>query len=140
MFRRRHVVEMITMAQRPFSNVILDSTIENVLESQAQKTLTKTKPPTNKKDINVCPIAIEMTSNNQAAVSDVICLYFLSVFYNRISFSISQVCTVFVRLPQQSSTASGYKQPVCFGSSLIIQPKNNIFLIKPPARISQQNV
>lgn len=67
-FRRRHVVEMISMAQRPFSNVILDSTMENASESQAQKT-TKLKPLTSKKDANnICPIAIEMTSNNQAAV------------------------------------------------------------------------
>lgn len=84
-FRRRHVVEMITMAQRPFSNVILDSTLENVSESQAQKTLTKLKPLTNKKDANVCPIAIETTSNNQAAVSVVThsTIIVIFIFHNR---------------------------------------------------------
>lgn len=134
---------MITMAQRPFSNVILDSTMENASESQAQKT-TKLKPLISKKDAkNICPIAIEMTSNNQAAVRlrrlHVLSQFHSILFYCSVSFS--QVCTVFVRLPQQNPTASGqHKQPVCFGSSLIIQPKNNIFLIKPPARVSQQNV
>jgi hypothetical protein len=59
---------MITMAQRPFSNVILDSTIDS-LESQTQKTSQKTKILQNKKDLNICPIAIETTANNQAAVS-----------------------------------------------------------------------
>lgn len=60
---------MITMAQRPFSNVILDSTIDS-LESQTQKTSQKTKTlQTSKKDMNICPIAIETTANNQAAVS-----------------------------------------------------------------------
>jgi hypothetical protein len=59
---------MITMAQRPFSNVILDSTIDSS-ESQTEKTSHKTKSLQNKKDMNVCPIAIETTANNQAAVS-----------------------------------------------------------------------
>lgn len=66
--RRRHVVEMITMAQRPFSNVILDSTNDSI-ESQTQKTSQKTKSSQIRKDSNICPIAIETLANNQAAVS-----------------------------------------------------------------------
>lgn len=60
---------------------------------------------------NYAPVAIETTANSLAAV-----------------------CTVFIRLPGHKRT------PVCLGSSLIVQPKNNIFLNKPPPRISQQVV
>lgn len=110
-FRRRHVVEMLNMAQRPYSSVILDSTRENQIEAQSQKTVNKNKLMLNKKDSNHIPIAIETCNDNQAAV-----------------------CTVFVRLP-------GQKRNVCLGSSLILQPKNvTIFLNKPLPRISQQVV
>ena len=106
--RRRHVVEMLNMAQRPYSSVLLDATI---LDCQSDKNITKSKTFSTKKDKNVVPVAIETTANNLAAVS-----------------------TVFVRLP-------GHKRSlVCLGSSLIIQPKNNMFLNKPPPRISQQVV
>lgn len=79
-------------------------------ESQSQKT-NKNKLTVNKKECNYVPVAIETTANNSAAV-----------------------CTVFVRLPGHKRT------PVCLGSSLIIQPKNNMFLNKPPPRISQHVV
>lgn len=102
---------MLNMAQRPYSSVILDATSENHPESQSQKTVNKSKSATSKKDINYVPVAIETTSNNMAAV-----------------------CTAFIRLP-------GYKRTsVCLGSALIVQPKNNMFLNKPPPRISQQMV
>lgn len=98
------------MAQRPYSAVILDTTEERHLESQTSKTIAKLKT-LHKKDMNIVPVAIETTSNNLAAVS-----------------------TVFIRLP-------GHKRmPVCLGSSLIMQPRNNMFLNKPPARIAQQMV
>jgi hypothetical protein len=109
--RRRHVVEMMNMAQRPYSSVILDSTRENLSEAQSQKTVIKNKSMLNKKDINYMPIAVEITSDNQAAV-----------------------CTVFIQLP-------GQKRNVCVGSSLILSPKNvTVFLNKPLPRISQQVV
>lgn len=97
---------MLNMAQRPYSSVMLDTTVE----SQTLKT-NKNKLTVNKKDSNYVPVAIETTANNVAAV-----------------------CTVFVRLPGHKRT------PVCLGSSLIIQPKNNMFLNKPPPRISQHVV
>lgn len=109
--RRRHVVEMLEMAQRPYSSVILDTTAEKHPESQTQKTVGKMKPTLNKKDLNIIPVAVETTANGIAAVS-----------------------TVFIRLPGEKRIA------VCLGSSLIIQPKNNFFLNKPPPRISQQMV
>lgn len=99
------------MAQRPYSSVILDATIDNPPESQTQKTIGKNKLTLNKKDIIISPVAVEMTANGVAAVS-----------------------TVFIRLPGHKRTV------VCLGSSLIILPKNNIFLNKPPPRISQQMV
>lgn len=103
--RRRHVVEMLNMAQRAFSSVILDTSSED----QPQRTSSKSKTVVSKKDNNYLPVAIETTADGQAAV-----------------------CTVFIRLPNQR------RQPVCLGSSLIIQPKN-LFLNKEH-RISQQNV
>lgn len=103
---------MMNMAQRPYSSVILDATVEKPsVESQTQKLSNKSKTTLNKKDISIGPVAVETTANNAAAVA-----------------------TVFIRLPGQKRTA------VCLGSSLIIQPKNNIFLNKPPPRISQQMV
>lgn len=104
--RRRHVVEMMNMAQRAFSSVILDASNE----SPSQKTIAKGKTATNKKDSNFVPVAIETTSNGQAAV-----------------------CTVFIRLP-------GHRRSVCLGSSLIAQPKQSMFLNKASPRISQQVV
>lgn len=102
---------MLNMAQRPYSSVILDTTFENLLETQSHKATNKSKSSLNKKDSNYVPVAIETTANCQAAV-----------------------CTVFVKLPGHTRTL------VCLGSSLIVQPKNNIFLNKPPPRISQQVV
>lgn len=102
---------MLNMAQRPYSSVILDATFEIIPESQSHKMGNKNKSTINKKDSNYAPVAIETTANSLAAV-----------------------CTVFVRLPGQKRT------PVCLGSSLIVQPKNNMFLNKPPPRISQQMV
>lgn len=101
---------MLNMAQRPYSSVILESTVENHPESRMQ-TVSKIKSISGKKDVNIVPVAIETTSNNLAAI-----------------------CTVFVKLPGHKRTS------VCLGSSLIVQPKNNIFLNKPPPRISQQVV
>lgn len=102
---------MLNMAQRPYSSVILDVTVENHHESQSQKTSTRNKSTLNKKDIIISPVAVETTFDGLAAVS-----------------------TVFIRLPGLKRTA------VCLGSSLIVQPKNNIFLNKPPPRVSQQMV
>lgn len=103
---------MLNMAQRPYSSVILDSTRENLLEAQSQKTVNKNKSTIMKKDSSFIPIAIETCNDNQAAV-----------------------CTVFIRLPGQKRTT------VCLGSSLILQPKNvTMFLNKPLPRISQQVV
>lgn len=98
------------MAQRPYSSVIVDSTTDINPESQSQKA-GRTKTTINKKDGNYVPVAIETTADSQAAV-----------------------CTVFVRLPGHKRT------PVCLGSSLIVQPKNNQFLNKPTPRVSQQVV
>jgi multipile epidermal growth factor-like domains protein 8 len=70
--RRRHVVEMMNMAQRAFSSIILDATNEG----QSQKTVGKNKTAICKKDSNYVPVAIESTANGLAAV-----------------------CTVFIRLP-----------------------------------------
>lgn len=103
---------MLNMAQRPYSSVILDTTFESLLETtQSHKASSKGKSSLNKKDNNYVPVAIESTANGLAAV-----------------------CTVFIRLPGHKRTL------VCLGSSLIVQPKNNAFLNKPPPRISQQVV
>lgn len=102
---------MLNMAQRPYSQVILDSTRENFPEAQSQKTVSKNKSTLNKKfDVNYMPIAVETCSDHQAAV-----------------------CTVFIRLP-------GQKRNVCLGSSLISQPKNVSIFLNKPLRISQQVV
>lgn len=99
---------MLHMAQRPYSPVILDTTLENPPEPSL-KSGSRNKSLSRKG--NIAPVAIETTADEKAAV-----------------------CTIFVRLP-------GHKRsPLCLGSALIIQPKNNMFLNKPPPRISQQVV
>jgi hypothetical protein len=116
--RRRHVVEMLNMAQvripnflqlklqlslfpqRPFSSVILDSTAEP--EAQSHKTVR------NKKDAHMMPIALETTQNLQAAVT-----------------------TIFVQLPGRRNV---------LGTSLIQLPRNISIFLKPTPRISQQVV
>lgn len=104
------MVEMLHMAQRPYSPVILDTTLENPPELQSLKSGSRNKSSLSRKG-NIAPVAIETTADGLAAV-----------------------CTIFVRLP-------GHKRsPLCLGSALIVQPKNNIFLNKPPPRISQQVV
>lgn len=55
---------MLNMAQRPYSDVIFDSTRENL---QSQKTVSKVM----KKDINYMPIALETCRDHQAAVSTI---------------------------------------------------------------------
>jgi hypothetical protein len=95
---------MLNMAQRPYSAVLLDVTPEShVIES----------PKTKRSCANYVPVAIELTSNNIAAV-----------------------CTVFITLPGQK------RRNVCLGSTLISTSasKQNIFLNKPAQRIAQQNV
>lgn len=102
---------MLNMAQRPYSTVLLDATNEFQSESpdsQNRKRLHKNKTANVKQEHNYVPVAIETTSDNQAAI-----------------------CTVFVRLPGEK------RNPVWLGSSLIVQPRNNIFLNKPPSRNSQ---
>lgn len=103
--RQRHVVEMLNMAQRPYSAVMLDVT-QNV-ESNS-KNLKKPKSLAS----NYIPVAVEMTSDNLAAV-----------------------CTIFVRLPGRQK-----RRPICIASTLITHTKHNIFVNKPQARIAQQNV
>ena len=111
--RRRHVVEMLHMAQRPFSMVTLDVSPDNTNESPTAQnrrklSISRSKNISQKKE-NYVPVAIEPTFDNVAAIS-----------------------TVFIRLPGMK------RNPVCLGSSLIVLPKNNIFLNKPPSRVSQQ--
>lgn len=105
--RQRHVVEMLNMAQRPYSTVLLDASRELAPSSGENENSPKIKVKNN----NYVPVAIEMTSDNIAAV-----------------------CTIFVRLPGQK------RRPVCLGSALISHTKQNVFLNKPPARIQQHNV
>jgi hypothetical protein len=72
--RQRHVVEMLNMAQRPYSSVILDVTND-------AKITTETSPKARLKarmSANHAPVAIETTADNCAAV-----------------------CTIFIRLPGQ---------------------------------------
>ncbi|KAL7013836.1 hypothetical protein ACKWTF_015609 [Chironomus riparius] len=68
--RQRYAVEMLNMAQRPYSSVLLDVTPELQPESQSS-------PKTIKKSDNYVPVAIETTSDNVAAI-----------------------CTIFIRLPE----------------------------------------
>lgn len=70
--RQRHVVEMLNMAQRPYSAVMLD-----VSQPSETQNSPKTRPKA-KTTSNYVPVAIETTSDNIAAV-----------------------CTIFVRLPGQ---------------------------------------
>lgn len=103
---------MLNMAQRPYSSIFLEvpnSKFEKPSDSQPRKTVGKGRSQNLRKDCNYVPLAVETTANNQAAV-----------------------CTVFIQLPGHKRTL------VCLGSSLIVQPKNNMFF-KPP-RISQQVV
>lgn len=105
------MVEMLNMAQRPYSSVILDVTSDQLNESQFQKATSKRRSHNLKKDCNYVPVAMETTANNLAAI-----------------------CTIFIRLPGQK------RKLVCLGSSLIVQPKNNNFINKPSLRIAQQMI
>jgi hypothetical protein len=101
--RQRHVVEMLNMAQRPYSSVMLEVTSNS---ENSPKISTRSKP-------NYIPVAIEMTSDNLAAVY-----------------------TLFVRLPGGEKKRGA----VCLASTLTSHTKNNGFLNKPRLRIAQQDV
>lgn len=73
--RQRHVVEMLNMAQRPYSSVLLDVSQSLPLLS---RDATQNSRPKTKITSNHVPVAIETTADNIAAV-----------------------CTIFVKLPGQ---------------------------------------
>lgn len=102
--RHRHVVEMFNMAQRPYSTVIFDITQKT---QKSHKSSKKQKP-----FVNYNPVAVEMTSDNLAAV-----------------------CTILVQLPGGKKRTT-----ICLASSLIHCTRPNIFLNKPQQRIEQQDV
>lgn len=110
--RQRYAVEMLNMAQRPYSSVTLDVTADPKTPTESQNSPKSQRTKSDKSE-NFVPVAIETTSDNVAAV-----------------------CTIFVRLPETKQK----RRPVCMGSALISAPKQSIFLNKPAQRVAQHNM